>query len=103
MNPLLGSVFLGRALAEGDYLGALPMIPDLFKAVKASLPNLLREKAGQELVRLQNKVGGAAPASSVVDTPAYPVQPAPQHSWIIPAVVVGGAVAFLYFRKKRRK
>ena len=97
MTPLMGGLYLGKALAEGDYLGAMPFIPDILKAVKSAAPNLLREAASKKLTKIQNKLGYAAPP---VETTSVTVASAPEapRSNLIPMLILG-AGAFFVVRK----
>lgn len=108
MNPVLGSLMVGRSLSEGDYLGALPYIPDLLKAIKSAAPNLLREAAAKQLEKVQRKLSptGTLPvvqnvaAPAVVDTTAAPVSSG-LPKWVLPAAITVGGLILIYVVRQR--
>lgn len=105
MTPILQGIYLGRALAEGDYLGAATFLPDLLKAVKTAAPSLLKNVAASKISAVEQKFGlaPAAPAAPVIDTTAVPMDAAPTRpSWVLPAVAVGGLGLFLFLRRRRK-
>lgn len=106
MNSLMTGLYVGKALAEGDYLSAAPFFADIVKAVKIAVPNLIKQTASSQLAKVQNKLGILPPNSGgPVETQAVvavPVQPAPSASrWLVPAAAILGGY-FLIKRMRRR-
>jgi len=116
MNLALSGVYLGKALAEGDMLGALPWLTELVSSVKKAAPNLIKQVASKQISALQTKataavqkaqtkylgtpsemtVVGSLPATTESASAARP-------NWIVPAAItLGGLFLFLYARKRSR-
>lgn len=105
MNNLASGFYLGKALSEGDYLGAMPFIPDIINAVKSAAPGLIRETASRKLSALQTKLG-VAPRPEYVEADIVQVTPGlPVMASTAPNLLMKGALAlavFFVFRKMLR-
>lgn len=105
MNPTLSGIMLGKALAEGDALGAIPFLTDLVAAVKQAAPGVIQKATSKEVAKLKSKYLGTPAAPAIVETttsaaPSAPARPA----WILPVSVgLGGLFLFLFLKKRGRK
>jgi hypothetical protein len=95
---------LGRALAEGDALGALPFLTDLISSVKQAAPGLIQNVIKKQVSAIETKYLGvpavSTAATSVPRTTAIPASGWP--SWVLPVGIGAGVIGLLLILKKKR-
>lgn len=107
-NELMTGIYVGKALAEGDYLAAAPFFSNILTAIKTAAPALLKNTAATELAKIQAKLAPSTlPAASGGPLPSSaPVQAAPPGApWgkyvLWGAAGLGGFILWKKFRRGR--
>lgn len=105
MNNLMTGLYVGKSLAEGDYLGAMPFLTDIINAVKTAAPNLLKDLASQKLALVQKKLAVQAPPMPAAEAQPYAPPAPPPNPWprYIAYAALAGGVIYVVRRMKRRR
>jgi hypothetical protein len=100
MNPLLSGLMIGRSLSEGDYLGALPAIPDLIASLKAAATSALKTKAQAAISKVETKylTGPTSSAPDVVQGSGMTTWPV----WVKPAIGAAAVIVLVMVMKRRK-